>query len=266
LGAEGVYGAGLREVDFIKQTGAAGRTIDRWIEEQTKGKIKDLLAGGALDSDTRLVLTNAIYFKGDWASKFKKEHTKDAPFKLSAGKSVQTPMMNQTEKFGYAETEDLQVLRMPYVGGELSMVIFLPKKLDGLAAVEKSLGKTGLDALLKSLDRQKVGVFLPKFKMTSMFDLSKVLPAMGMRDVFDVKKADFSRMDGRKGLYISAAVHKAFVDVNEEGAEAAAATFFAVRWNLAHPVFRADHPFLFLIRHEKTGVILFMGRVMNPKG
>ena len=259
------YGAGLREVDFVRQTEAARRTINRWIEEQTRGKIKNLLAGGTLTPLTRLVLTNAIYFKGDWASKFKKEYTQDSPFKLSAGKSVKAPMMNQTGKFGYAETKDLQVLRMPYVGKDLSMVIFLPKKLDGLADVEKLLRKTGPDALLESLERQELDVFLPKFKMTSMFDLSKALPAMGMKDAF-TEKADFSRMDGRRGMFISAVVHKAFVDVNEEGTEAAAATGVMIAWGSAPHVFRADHPFLFIIRHDKTGVVLFMGRVVNPKG
>lgn len=259
------YGAGLREVDFVRQTEAARRTINRWIEKQTKGKIKDLLAGGALTPLTRLVLTNAIYFKGDWARKFKKERTRDVPFKLSAGRSVKAPMMNQTGKFGYAETKDLQVLRMPYVGKELSMVIFLPKKVDGLAAVEKSLAKTGHDALLKELRKVEVRVSVPRFTMTSMFELSKVLPAMGMTGAFDPNEADFSGMDGRKGLFISAVVHKAFVDVNEEGTEAAAATGFMMAGS-APPVFRADHPFLFIIRHEKTGVVLFMGRVMNPKG
>ena len=261
------YGAGLREVDFVKQTEAARQTINKWVEKQTEDKIKDLLAKDIVGRDTLLVLTNAIYFKGDWASKFKEKNTKDAPFKLSAGKSVKAPMMNQTGKFGYAQTKDLQVLRMPYAGEELSMVIFLPKKLDGLADVEKSLGKTGPGALLKRLRDRKVVVSVPKFKMTSKFRLDKTLSAMGMKDAF-TGKADFSGMNGRKDLFISAVVHKAFVDVNEEGTEAAAATGVVIeRTSVAPPppVFRADHPFLFLIRHEKTGVILFIGRVMNPK-
>ena len=238
------YRAGLREVDFVKQTEAARRTINRWVERQTRDKIKDLLAKGTLTPMTRLVLTNAIYFKGDWASQFKKKNTKDAPFKLSAGKSVKAPMM------------------------KLSMVIFLPKKVDGLPDVEKSLGKTGPDALLKKLHEQEVVVSVPKFKMTSQFGLKKVLTAMGMKDAF-TGKADFSGMNGRKDLFISAVIHKAFVDVNEEGTEAAAATAVVMVGGAAPappPVFRADHPFLFLIRHEKTGVVLFMGRVMSPKG
>ncbi|MDK1032619.1 MAG: serpin family protein, partial [Planctomycetia bacterium] len=161
------YGAGLREVDFKGQTEAARQTINKWVEKQTKEKIKDLLAKRILTPLTRLVLTNAIYCKGDWARQFDKKRTKDRPFKLSADKSVKVPMMNQTAKFGYAETKDLQVLRMAYVGKELSMVVLLPRKVGGLAEVEKSLAKTGLNDVLKNLRQQEAHVCVPQFKIES---------------------------------------------------------------------------------------------------
>ena len=262
------YGAGLREVDFVRETEPARKAINGWVEKQTRDKIKDLLAKGVLTRDTRLVLTNAIYFKGDWARQFKTDRTREAPFKLSADKSVKTPMMNQTGEFGYAESPDMQALQMPYAGEDLSMVILLPKKVDGLAAMARSLGKTktGPGPLLKELRKQKVIVSVPKFKITSKAELSKVLPALGMKDAF-TNKADLSGMNGRKDLYISAVIHQAFVDVNEEGTEAAAATAVVIERMSVDPppvVFRADHPFLFLIRHDKTGAILFLGQVANP--
>jgi len=145
------YGAGLREVDFIKETEKARQTINAWVEDQTKEKIKELLKPGILNSLTRLVLTNAIYFKGDWASPFDKEATKDAPFKLSAEKSVDVPLMYQTDNFGYADDETSQVLSMPYEGDELSMVVILPKKVDGLADVAGKLTSVALTARIAKL-------------------------------------------------------------------------------------------------------------------
>jgi serpin B len=267
------YGAGLREVDFAADTEAARGTINQWVEQQTKEKIKDLIAPGVLNAMTRLVLTNAIYFKGNWQTQFDKKATKDAPFKLSPGRTVDVPMMYQKARFGYGEDGDLQVLSMPYKGKELSMVVLLPKSVDGLAALDKSLlvpnSGPKLAGWLGKLRRQEVLVYLPRFKTTSEFSLADVLKAIGMKDAFVPDVADFSGMNGKRDLFISAVVHKAFVDVNEEGTEAAAATAVVVGLTSARmdepPVFRADHPFLFLIRHEKTGAILFMGRVMNPK-
>jgi len=262
------YGAGLREVDF-SDTEHARNTINRWVEEQTKDKIKDLLAKGVLNSYTRLVLTNAIYFKGDWQTQFDEKFTKDAPFKLASGGEVQVPMMFQEATFRYTEDKDLQVLRMPYAGDELAMIVILPRAIDGLAEFEKTLSSTKLRNLIDIMPKKKVRVFLPRFKMTSQFSLARTLSEMGMKDAFVPDTADFSGMNGRRDLFISAVVHKAFVDVNEEGTEAAAATGVAISVTSVRiekpPEFRADHPFLFLIRHERTGAILFIGRVMNPK-
>lgn len=267
------YGAEMGIVDFAENTEAARQEINGWVEKQTEEKIKDLLGPGVLDPRTRLVLTNAIYFKGDWQKKFNKKTTKEAPFHLSADKEVMVPMMRQTEQFGYLAVGDLQVLEMPYANGELSMVVLLPKEIGGLPQLEKKVTQANLQEWTKGLRRQKVIVYVPRFKMTSQFGLKDTLQAMGMKLAFDDEKADFSRMSRKEGLYISAVIHKAFVDVNEEGTEAAVATGVVMKMKKGParprseetPVFRADHPFVFLIRDNRTGSIVFMGRVVNPK-
>jgi serpin B len=260
------YGGRLNEVDFVQATEDARQTINAWVEKETKDKIKNLIGKGVLTSLTRLVLTNAIYFKGNWASQFKKENTKDAEFTLLSGEKVDTPMMNQTEQFGYMETEDFQGLEMPYVNNELSMIIFLPKRTDGLAEFEKKFTTENLSQWLARIHKREVIVSVPKFKMASQFDLADVLKQMGMTDAFVPVMADFSAINGKRDLFFSAVIHKAFVDVNEQGTEAAAATAVVVKTIAIRPlVFRADHPFLFLIRDNKSGGILFIGRRMNPK-
>jgi serpin B len=265
---EARYGGKLNEVDFLTATEAARQTINKWVEKETKDKIKELIKPGILDKFTRLVLTNAIYFKGNWARQFKEEDTKEAAFTLLSGEKVDSPMMNQTAEFGYIETENFQGLELPYVDDELSMIILLPKEANGLTGFEKSLTAENLSQWLAALHKRKVIVSVPKFKMTSEFSLADVLKQMGMEDAFS-GKADFSGMTGKKDLYISAVIHKAFVDVNEEGTEAAAATAVVMRATAIRPeeipVFRADHPFLFLIRDNGSGSILFIGRMMNPR-
>ena len=261
------YGAGLREVDFKTAAEQARLTINKWVEDNTNDKIRDLIAPGILKPLTRLVLTNAIYFKGDWASRFEPKATRDAPFKLSGGKSVKVPMMFQKGQFGYFADRKALVLGMPYKGDELSMLVVLPAGKDTLAGLEKGLALAQIAGWIKSLRKQEVRVYLPKFKLTCECELSKGLSALGMRDAF-TGKADFSGMNGRKDLFISAVLHKAFVDVNEEGTEAAGATAVVMKKTNGgrRLVFRADRPFLFLIRHNATGAILFMGRVMDARG
>jgi serpin B len=227
------------------------------------------------------VLVNAIYFKGKWARQFETNLTENEPFYVSSGKAVtgptyafnyaeSAPLMRQTGDFGYAELPDLQVLELPYAGDDLSMIVLLPREVDGLGNLEAGLTAENLTAWTASLKSQKVNVLLPKFKMTAEFSLKDTLMALGMSDAFNFDRADFSGMDGRKDLFVEAVIHKAFVEVNEEGTEAAAAT--AVLMDFAAvvqhpqpiPVFRADHPFLFLIRDNRSGSILFLGRVMDP--
>jgi serpin B len=264
------YGAGLSQVDFLKDAAAARVIINAWVERETRDKIKNLIAEGVLDSSTRLVLTNAIYFKGKWAKPFETSRTLEEPFHLAGGREAKASMMRSREQYGYKETADYQAVKLPYAGDELSMVVILPKKVDGLAAVEKGVTPTLLGKELQRFGREDVDLTLPRFKMAREFELSKVLGAMGMPDAFSAAAADFSGINGKKDLFISAVVHKAFVDVNEEGTEAAAATAVVGVTSAAIPVtkppvvFKADHPFLFVIRHEKSGAILFLGRVADP--
>ncbi|MBW2645389.1 MAG: serpin family protein [Deltaproteobacteria bacterium] len=261
------YGAAPNHVDFKRDCETARKEINAWVEQKTKNKIKDLIKRGVLDPLTRLVLTNAIYFKGNWGSQFNKSHTKEEPFRPATGKSVKVPLMTQTQEFRYTESDSLQILELPYVGDDLSMIVLLPGKIDGLAQLEADLNPENLNAWMGLLRKREVVVFLPKFKMTSQLSLAETLASMGMPDAFR-PNADFSGMDGTKTLYISAVVHKAFVDVNEEGTEAAAATGVVMRLTSAlptpPPVFRADHPFVFLIRDNHSGSILFLGRIVDP--
>ena len=264
---EAKYGGKLNEVDFIAATEAARQTINSWVEKETKDKIKNLIQKGVLDKLTRLVLTNAIYFKGNWARQFEEDKTRESPFTLISGEEVNVPMMNQTAEFNYMETEDFQGLELPYVDDELSMIILLPRKVDELSSLEEMLSLEKFSGWLGKLRKRKVIVSVPKFKMTCQFSLADVLRQMGMKDAFS-GAADFSGMNGKRDLFISAVIHKAYVDVNEEGTEAAAATAVVVGITAVRPekipVFRADHPFLFLIRDNKSGSILFIGRTMNP--
>jgi len=265
---EAEYGGRIRNVDFVAAAEKARRTINTWVEEQTNGKIKDLISQGAVGPMTRLVLTNAIYFKGNWARQFDEDRTQDAPFTLLDASKIQVPMMNQKARFGYAEIDDLQVLQLPYVGDELSMVILLPKATDGIGRLEQQLTAGNLAGWLDDLREREVIVSIPKFKMTSKFSLESVLRSMGMGQAF-TGTANFSGMTGRRDLFISAVIHQAYVDVNEEGTEAAAATGVVMKLTSLGPdrtpVFRADHPFLFMIRDNTSGSILFLGRVSDPR-
>ena len=264
------YAAGLRELSFQSDPQGSRKTINAWAEKETAGKIRDLMPPDSVGPDTVLVLTNAIYFKGDWARQFKKENTKEGPFHVSADKSVTAPLMSQRGKFRRLIGDGFQALEMPYAGGDLSMVVLLPDERHGLAALEKGLTAEGVDGWMRRLSQageDNVAVMLPKFTMTEAFSLAPTLAAMGMPAAFDGGRADFSGMNGGKErLAITAVVHKAFVAVDEQGTEAAAATGVTLgRTSVqVEKPFRADHPFLFLIRDGRTGSILFMGRVVDP--
>jgi serpin B len=264
------YGAGFNLVDFIADTEGARRTINTWVEKQTKDKIKELFKPGVLSGRTRLVLSNAIYFKGSWQSAFPKKNTKKGDFLVRANTKVRVPLMHQEQKFHYHDGGTFQILELPYKDRELAMVVLLPKKTDGLAELQKSLTQDRLAAGLGRLSTHRVQVTLPPFKVTAEFALSETLAALGMVDAFDPGAADFSGMNGKRNLFLQAVVHKAFVDVNEEGTEAAAATGVGVGIVSYTPppppaVFRADHPFVYLIRDNRTGSVLFLGRLMNPQ-
>jgi serpin B len=263
------YGAGLNFVDFATKTEATRKTINIWVENKTQQKIKELLKRGMIDSLTTLVLCNAIYFKGNWASQFDKERTTEVNFYISPEKTIKAPMMSQKSEFKYKNFDNFSAIELPYEGNNLSMIIFLPKKVDGLADFEQSLTydnvKSWIDQLSKSHKRE-ILVSFPKFKTTCEFQLAEVLAEMGMPSAFLLPPANFSGMTGRKDLFISKVIHKAFVDVNEEGTKAAAATAVIMKKvAISIPLtFRADHPFVFLIRENRTGSILFVGRIVNP--
>jgi serpin B len=264
------YAAGFRPVDFKGEPDAARLLINRWVEEKTEDKIKDLLPRGTVKSDTRLVLTNAIYFKGDWATQFSKTLTHDEDFHTSATGIVKTPLMHLQSKLPYYDGGTFKAVDIPYKSGELSMVVLLPNDVIGLPALEQSLTAANLQKWLHDSWRtNKVFLALPKFKMTGEFELSGALSALGMRQAFQKGVADFSAMTGKRDLWISTAIHKAHIDVNEEGTEAAAATGIGMRSMAmayeAPPIFfRADHPFIFFIRDNRSGAILFVGRVADP--
>lgn len=264
------YGAGLNQVDFKGATEAARLTINQWVEKKTQDKIKDLLQPGALRSDTRLVLTNAIYFKGDWETQFDKAQTKNEVFFLTPTQTTTTPLMHREGGFSYFNGGSFQALEIPYKSKELSIIIFLPKDRGGLSELERSLTASNLQQWLHQLGPvPKVIVTLPKFKSTQQFELGATLRAMGMPAAFG-GGADFSGMTGKRDFAISEVIHKAYIDVNEEGTEAAAATAVTMRAlamrpvEQAPPIFRADHPFVFLIRDNRSDSILFMGRMANP--
>jgi serpin B len=263
------YGAELGLVDFKANAEAARDEINAWVLKQTEEKIRDLIPAGVLGPNTRLVLANAIYFRGDWAKQFAKESTSDQPFHVAPDRDVKVPLMFGKTRVGFAAhaADGLKVAELPYKGDDVSMLVLLPDAVDGLAALESKLSLENVTRWTSDLRRQDVLVYLPRFSMQSAFGLGPTLSAMGMPLPFS-DSADFSGMNGKRDLSISAVVHKARVDVDEQGTEAAAATGVVVGLTAAlpgePPTFRADHPFLFLIRHNPTGAILFMGRVVNP--
>lgn len=260
------YDADLVRLDFA-QSEPSRQTINAWVTEKTEGLIKNLIPKGVLNSDTRLVLTNAVYFKGSWANHFKITDTKKGEFHLAGSGKTNASFMNREDDYRYAEMEDLQILELPYGDGSFSMVVLLPTEKDGLAGLEANLTIENLQHWIGRLKRGKVAVSLPKFKTTFQTGMSKPLKAMGMTSAFDPQLADFSGMIGRKDLFISAVVHKAFIDVNEEGTEAAAATGVVAQTVASRTpsVFLADHPFVFMILDARNGSIIFMGRITNPE-
>ncbi|HDN78929.1 MAG: serpin family protein [Chloroflexi bacterium] len=260
------YGAGIRLLDFQKAPEKSRQVINDWVSKQTEGKIKDLIPKGLINELTRLVLTNAIYFNARWLHPFDKRQTRDGTFHLLDGSEVTVPMMRQTELLRYAEGDGYQAVELPYRMPGFSMLILLPEA-NRFEEFEASLNGELINAIVKSLDSKNVALTMPKFKFESSFLLAKTLAQMGMPDAFLLERADFSGMDGTRNLFIREVTHKAFVSVDEEGTEAAAATavIVALKAVISPPIkVIVDHPFIFLIRDNETGTILFMGRVMNP--
>ena len=263
------YRAGLRLVDFRSSERARSR-INAWVEEKTGGKIRDLLRPPSPSSDTSLLLTNAIYFRSAWASPFSKAATRDEAFRGGEGREVQVPMMHRTGRLAYLDGDAFQAVEIPYEGNRLALMVLLPKAVDGLAAFADSVSANSLSDWSGRMQPRPVDLALPRFRIETGIEVQGVLQTMGMTLAFG-GDADFSGMNGRRDLAISGVVHKAFVDVDEDGTEAAAATAVTMkRMSVARPeppvAFRADHPFLFLIRDKTTGSVLFLGRLTDPRG
>uniref|UniRef100_A0A672KXZ4 Serpin B6 n=1 Tax=Sinocyclocheilus grahami TaxID=75366 RepID=A0A672KXZ4_SINGR len=265
----------MEKVDFKKNSEAARVNINKWVEKKTQGKIKDLLPPQGVDETTKLVLVNAIYFKGNWEKKFSKEATRDGQFKMNKTQTKPVKMMRQKSKFPLAFIPEMnsQVLELPYVGKNLSMLIILPNEIQGettgLQKLEKALTYEKLMEWTKSskMLQEEVQVSLPKFKMAETYGMVQFLRSMGMEDVFDPQKVNLSGMSSNNNLAVSNVIHKAFVEVNEEGTEAAAATGITITTTsmpLPPKTFIADHPFLFFIRHNPSNSILFYGRICSP--
>jgi serpin B len=262
------YSAAAENVDFAGNADESRLRINSWVEGKTEHKIRDLLQPGLLDQYTRLVLVNAVYFLGSWAIPFDSTATREMPFQVSSSHAVTVPMMQKTGSFEYTENQHMQVLQLPYAGGNLSMQVILPKRQQGMRGIQGSLPQA-VDEAMRGARVRSVKVLMPRFSITRAFRLDSTLKELGMRDAF-TSPADFSGMTGNRDLYISAVVHKAFVAVNEKGTEAAAATAVVYRISADGPVdespvvFTLDHPFIFVITDNYTGGILFLGRVVDP--
>ncbi|XP_030340627.1 serpin B10-like [Strigops habroptila] len=268
--AKKYYSAEPQSVDFVGAADEIRREINSKVEHQTEGKIQNLLPPGSVDSLTRLVLINALYFKGNWATKFEAEATRQRPFKINMHTTKPVPMMYLSDKFNWTYVESVQtdVLELPYVNNDLSMFILLPSDITGLQKLESALTFENLSAWTSPelMEKMKMEVYLPRFRLEEKYDLKSTLSRMGLQDAFIEGQADFTGMSENGDLFLSHVFHKCYLEVNEEGTEAAAASSatLASRSLGATVIFVADHPFLFFIRHNKTKSILFLGRFSSP--
>lgn len=265
------YEASLTPLDYRDNTEEARKTINKWVDKETEEKIKNLIGEGVLKKDTSLILTNAIYFKSDWMIKFDPQNSRAMPFYTNPAKSVPTVMMTKTDKdLRYSNESDLEIAEIPYRNKRFSMLILLPHKGVELEKIEKKLDHLKFTEWTSFMSQKKVKLTMPKFKTEQGFELSEALKEMGMTSAFNAKGADFSGMNGKKNLYIGAAVHKTFLEVGEDGTEAAAATaVIMTKTSAMHDPektieFKADRPFIYVIRDNQTGAILFIGRYTKP--
>ncbi len=271
---ERAYGAPLERVDFKSASEPARKLINGWVEKQTESRIKDLIPPTGVDTETRLVLVNAIYFLGDWAEPFDKGATRPSAFRLSATDTKDVPTMNRTDSYRIAARDGVTALELPYAGGSMSMIVLLPDAVDGLAAMESAMTEAKLNTLIGELRQERVWVSLPKFTISPALSLSlrEDLMGLGMRSAFNRDRADFTGIANPPNkadrLYISQVFHKGFVRVDEKGTEAAAATAVSMARAGGKPAeprsFKADHPFCFVIRDTASGLVLFLGRVLDP--
>uniref|UniRef100_A0A8C5MQ71 Leukocyte elastase inhibitor n=1 Tax=Leptobrachium leishanense TaxID=445787 RepID=A0A8C5MQ71_9ANUR len=267
------YHADLQSVDFCTKAEECRKEINTWVEQKTEGKIQDLLPSGSVDALTRLVLVNAIYFKGNWANQFDKQATKEMPFRINKNDTKPVQMMYKKAKYQMTYIPDLltKVIELPYVNNELSMLILLPDDIEdsttGLEKLERDLTYENFLQWTKRMGPTEMSLHVPKFKLEDNYNLNSVLTRMGMSDAFEEGKADFSAISANNELVLSKVIHKSFVEVNEEGTEAAAATAGILRKRRSAmrevPII-CDHPFLFFILHTRNRHILFCGRYVSP--
>ncbi|ELW71271.1 serpin B11 [Tupaia chinensis] len=268
--SEKLYQAGLETVDFEQSAEETRKTINAWVESKTNGKVTNLFEKGTIEPSSVMVMVNAIYFKGQWQNKFQERETVRTPFQLNEDKSVIVEMMHQTGTFklAFIKEPQMQVLELPYVNNKLSMIILLPVGTANLEQIEKQLNVRTFHEWTSSsnLVEREVEVHIPRFKLEIKYELNSLLKSLGMTDIFNEGKADLSGISPAKGLYLSKVIHKSYVDVNEEGTEAAVATgdIIAVKRLPFRAQFLANHPFLFFIRHIHTNVILFCGKFASP--
>ena len=265
--SEAIHKGIIQDIDF-SNSAKATKSINKQVEKDTKGKIKDLFSSDSFDANTQLVLVNALYFKGKWNTQFDKKATEKGDFYVSSSKTVKADMMRQKARYSVLKLKGTKAtaLKLPYKGDRFHMVVILPDEKDGLDQLQKDLSKVKFSEDFKFEKPSTYRVGLPKFKIETKIELIEKLRKLGIKDLFDIKKADLSGFTGSKGLYASALIQKAFIEVNEEGSEAAAATGMVVSSRSLNqpPSFVCDHPFIFFIKDSKTGIILFTGRVVNP--
>jgi serpin B len=258
------YGAELMPVDFAGDTEAARATINQWVASRTDGGIPELFSQGILDATTRLVLANAILFKGTWQTRFDPAVTSDGPFHLADGTTVTAPMMTKEDAVAQATIPGGALAVLPFKGQDLAMIVLLPDAADGLPALEAQLSGAALAQWIGAASAIDTSLTLPRFGVASTFDLGAVLQGLGVTSAFDPAAADLSAMDGQRDLSVQAVVHRAVVTVDEVGATAAAATGISVGKHAAARSLTIDRPFLFLIHDEVTGSVLFLGRLADP--
>jgi serpin B len=263
------YHTDFMAIDFRDALRASG-AINDWVSAQTAGKISQLFSPEALAPDTRMVLANAIYFKADWLSPFSPDYTHDGDFHVNGQDAAQPRlMMHKSGFFTFAQNDQFQAIELPYKGEKLAMLILLPRAIDGSGKLESNLSAKFLDELAQGTEQGAIQVAIPKFKFSAQFGLAAKLKEMGMAAAFTSGQADFSGIDGRPDLFISDVEHKAYISVDEKGTEAAAATGVTMSPTavfMPRMTFKADHPFLFMIRDRNSGAILFLGRVEDPTG
>lgn len=264
--AKKCYKAPVKRLDFYSNLDESRISINNWVEKQTHERIKDLLPEGSISKQTKMVITNTIYFKGQWDKQFITEHTQDENFTTISGEQVKTPTMNANTSLRMYQGNSLKLVELPYAGKQFSMLVLLPNEGTPLASIEKELSIKELNHYISSMTESDVRISLPKFKFDASYKLKQTLSEMGMPLAFS-NAADFTAMSRKKDLKIDEVFHKAFVEVSEEGTEAAAATAVVIvrKTAIMNNEFRANRPFIFFIRENESGNILFLGRITNPQ-